>query len=54
MEQGIFPTVLKLGRVVPAQKGDNNKYPNYRPISIVPVMSKIYEYVLIMKLSQYK
>ena len=41
---GIFPDELKLARVVPIFKsGDSSNINNYRPISILPFFSKIYE-----------
>ena len=40
----IFPDELKLARVVPIFKsGDSSNINNYRPISILPFFSKIYE-----------
>ena len=44
---GIFPDKLKLARVVPIFKsGDSSKINNYRPISILPFFSKIYEQLM--------
>ena len=41
-EQGIIPNELKLANVVPIHKtGDVSKFCNYRPISVLPVFSKI-------------
>lgn len=42
---GYFPDELKFSRVVPVykRKGDINECNNYRPISILPNMSKIFE-----------
>ncbi len=41
---GIFPDKLKIARVVPLFKGgDKSNLANYRPISLVPVLSKIFE-----------
>ena len=40
----IFPDELKIARVVPLFKtGDKNDITNYRPISLLPVLSKIFE-----------
>ena len=40
----IFPTPLKTGNVTPVhKKGDMTMKENYRPISILPTVSKIYE-----------
>ena len=47
LQQGYFPTKLKLARVIPLHKGgavtDIN---NYRPISILPQLSKIFERIV--------
>lgn len=41
---GIFPSELKLARVCPVQKGGAlNNLSNYRPISVLPVLSKVFE-----------
>ena len=43
-EVGIFPTPLKTGNVTPVhKKGEMTIKENYRPISILPTVSKIYE-----------
>lgn len=44
VRKGLFPNDLKKARVVPLyKKGNRNIESNYRPISILPVVSKIYE-----------
>jgi len=47
ISQGIFPEVLKEANVIPVyKKGPKNNLDNYRPISLLPVLSKVYEKVL--------
>ena len=42
--RGIFPEKLKLAKVLPLHKGGkSDEASNYRPISVLPVISKIYE-----------
>ena len=43
-QTGIFPNLMKIARVTPIFKsGDSNNLANYRPISVLPVFSKIFE-----------
>ena len=44
---GVFPDELKLANVVSVfKKGDSSKKGNYRPISILPCISKVFEKIL--------
>ena len=44
VESGIFPCSLKLARIIPIhKKGDIENPTNYRPISCLPYISKIFE-----------
>ncbi|XP_045474969.1 uncharacterized protein LOC123680892 [Harmonia axyridis] len=43
-QKGYFPDEMKLARVIPIyKKGDQELCHNYRPISLLPAMSKIFE-----------
>ena len=47
LNSGQFPSELKISRVKPLFKnGDPALFTNYRPISILPSVSKIFEYVI--------
>ena len=47
IQQGVFPAELKIARVIPLYKGDNNQLiHNYRPISVLPFLSKIFEKIV--------
>ncbi|XP_045463813.1 uncharacterized protein LOC123673371 [Harmonia axyridis] len=54
LEQGIFPEVLKFARVIPVYKnGKEDECTNYRPISILPTISKILEEILKRRLLEF-
>ena len=51
---GIFPDKLNIAKVVPIfKKGDNTLMNNYRPISLLPVISKVIEKIICTQLSTY-
>ena len=51
---GYFPDLLKIARVVPIFKSGNSIIIwNYRPISIIPYISKIIEKIMYNRLSNY-
>lgn len=54
LEQGTFPNNLKIAKVTPIFKSGKRSDPNnYRPISVLPVMSKIFEKILYNRLETY-
>ena len=51
---GEFPRQLKIARVKPLfKKGDETSFSNYRPISLLPSISKIFENVMAAQLVDY-
>lgn len=51
---GIFPDCLKIAKVIPIYKKDNNKlFSNYRPISLLPALSKAFEKAIFIQLYSY-
>ncbi len=51
---GIFPDKLKIAKVLPLfKKDDENLFTNYRPISLLPTISKVFEKVIFKQLHQY-
>ena len=54
LTSGIFPNSLKIAKVTPIFKKENSKLiTNYRPISVLPVISKIFKSVIHEQLSEY-
>ena len=54
LESGIFPDELKLAEVIPVyKKNDKKDKSNYRPISILSNISKIYERCIQTQLNEY-
>ena len=49
-----FPSELKKSKVIPLFKsGENTSFSNYRPISLLPSISKIFENVIFYQLMEY-
>lgn len=47
INEGVFPGLLKKAKVLQLfKKGDNNNKENYRPILVLPPLSKIFEAVI--------
>ena len=54
LNTGIFPDKLKQSKVTPIFKAnDKELLSNYRPISVLSSMSKLYEYAISDQLTQY-
>ena len=54
MKVGIFPDELKLGKITPVFKKDNEELlKNYRPVSTLPIFGKIFEKVIYKRLYSY-
>ena len=51
---GLFPEKLKIGKVQPLfKKGDEERIKNYRPISLLTSISKVFEKVVFLQLTKY-
>ena len=51
---GIFPDQLKIAKIIPLyKKGDSHVLDNYRPISLLPALSKVFERVVFKQLYTY-
>lgn len=54
MTTGIFPSNMKIAKVIPVyKKGKQNQFNNYRPISLLPVFSKILERLIYNRLYKF-
>ena len=54
IESGIFPTKLKIAKVIPIFKaGDATAPSNYRPISLLSIFNKIFEKLIYKRLNSY-
>ena len=54
IETSQFPDSLKVARITPIFKdGDKTEKSNYRPISVLPVISKLFEKLVFNQLYQY-
>ena len=54
ISSGIVPDQLKIARVLPIFKsGETHVFSNYRPISVLPIFSKVFEKVVYKRLFNY-
>ena len=54
MREGYYPGYFKTARVIPVFKGeDPTQYSNYRPVSVLPVLSQIFERIIKVRLVQF-
>jgi len=54
LEDGIFPSQMKIAKVFPIFKGGNPEVMgNYRPISVLPVISKVLEKIMYNRIYSY-
>ncbi|XP_054287551.1 uncharacterized protein LOC129003286 [Macrosteles quadrilineatus] len=54
LQSGVFPNSLKVSRTVPVfKKGDPASISSYRPISVIPVIAKVFETIMKRQLVDY-
>ena len=54
LNQGVFPSELKIARVIPIYKGgDNMQIKNYRPVSVLAFISKIFERIMYNRIIEF-
>ena len=54
IETGVFPNKLKIAKVVPLyKKDDGTLIENYRPVSILPAISKVIEKIMFRQIYEY-
>ena len=54
MRQGYFPERMKIAKITPVYKKRNREnFVNYRPISLLPCISKVFERVIYARLINY-
>lgn len=54
IKEGVYPSCFKIVKLIPVfKKGDQGDLNNYRPIALIPVISKIFELLLKNQLEEY-
>ena len=54
IQEGCFPTAMKIAKILPLHKGDSALLVgNYRPISLLPIFSKIFERLIYNRLIEF-
>ena len=54
LQEGLFPDELKIANVIPLYKCDDPKlFNNYRPVSVLPSVSKVFEWIMYNRLVAY-
>ena len=54
LDKGIFPSQLKIAKLTPIyKKGNKKQFCNYRPISILPIFSKVFEKIVYQQLDHF-
>lgn len=54
VDKGEFPDLMKLSRLVPLFKSGEKEDPsNYRPVSVLPVLSKVFEKIMLNQMLSY-
>ena len=54
LDESTFPDKSKLGRVTPVHKsGSTDNMDNYRPITVLPVFSKIFEKLTLARMNSF-
>ena len=47
MKEGVFPEILKIGKITPIyKKGNPEELGNYRPVSTLPIFGKLFEKII--------
>ena len=54
VDTGVFPANLKLAKIIPIfKKDDRTVFNNYRPISLLPIMSIVVEKVIADQMNEF-